>query len=398
MGRFFNYRFFLKKAIDLSKIRGIFHLGVYMDEKIKNEKSGRNLGLDITRILAFFSVVGVHFFLNTDFYKNPIVGYRMYLLVFLRTSFMICVPLFLLLTGYLVSSKKISMDYTSLKKYYTKIIGIIISYALSMVFVVVILSVKDFEKLSIKNILMDILAFKHYAWYVNMYLGLFFLSPFLNVIWQEIDDKKVHLLLIVVFASLTILPTSLNIYDLSSIKTLTSTKSLSHIFPDWRINLFPITYYYIGAYIRKYLDFNKIKAKKIFFYFITVLLLNSAYNILRSDGGNFQSQLWNSWGSLENTLSSLLVFILINTCINHRIGEKSGKFLSYISSLTFTAYLLSAGTDKYIYTYVNKYIGTVKSSMTYMPLIVLSSAVIALILAGFVEKLKKIIMKQFQVK
>ena len=42
---------------DLS-INGIlFPLGVYMDEKIKNEKSGRNLGLDITRILAFFSVL-----------------------------------------------------------------------------------------------------------------------------------------------------------------------------------------------------------------------------------------------------------------------------------------------------------------------------------------------------
>lgn len=376
---------------DLSINRILFPLGVYMDEKIKNEKSGRNLGLDITRILAFFSVVGVHFFLNTDFYKNPIVGYRMYLLVFLRTSFMICVPLFLLLTGYLVSSKEISMDFTSLKKYYAKIIGILISYALSMVFVAVILSVKDFEKLSIKNILMDILAFKHYAWYVNMYLGLFFLSPFLNLIWHEICDKRVHMILLAIFLALTILPSVFNVYDLSSIKTLNSSKSLSHIVPDWWINLFPITYYYIGAYMRKYLDFNKIKAKKILLYLLMVLLVNSCYNVLRSKGGNFQSQAWNSWGSLENTLSSTLFFILINSSMSNKKNNTLAKFLSYFSSLTFSAYLLSAASDKYIYAYVNKYIGPVKASMVYMPLIVLSSALTALILASLVERLKKTI-------
>ena len=71
-------------------------------EKIKNQ---RNIGLDLTRILAFLSVIGVHFFLNTDFYKIPLRGKRMLALATLRTSFMVCVPLFLLLTGYLVSGK-----------------------------------------------------------------------------------------------------------------------------------------------------------------------------------------------------------------------------------------------------------------------------------------------------
>ena len=99
-----------------------------MSEELKiKTTSQRNIGLDLTRILAFLSVVSVHFFLNTDFYKIPIKGKRMLVLATLRTSFMVCVPLFLLLTGYLVSYKKISLEAESLKKYYKKIIQVLLS-------------------------------------------------------------------------------------------------------------------------------------------------------------------------------------------------------------------------------------------------------------------------------
>ena len=65
----------------------------------------RNVNLDLTRCAAVFSVVAVHFFLNSGFYGTPIVGGKMLLSTILRTVFMVCVPLFLLLTGYLMSGK-----------------------------------------------------------------------------------------------------------------------------------------------------------------------------------------------------------------------------------------------------------------------------------------------------
>ena len=41
----------------------------------------RNIGLDITRIIAFASVPLVHFFLNSGFYDIPVAGMKMYIMV-----------------------------------------------------------------------------------------------------------------------------------------------------------------------------------------------------------------------------------------------------------------------------------------------------------------------------
>lgn len=70
---------------------------------MKKERIVRDLGLDITRIIAFASVPSVHFFLNSGFYDTPVLGEKMYIMVIFRTLFMICVPLFMLLSGYLMS-------------------------------------------------------------------------------------------------------------------------------------------------------------------------------------------------------------------------------------------------------------------------------------------------------
>lgn len=73
----------------------------------------RNLNLDLIRSIAVFSVLSVHFFLNNGFYEYPVDGGRMYMMVAMRTFFMICVPLFLILTGYLMNKKKLSIEYFS---------------------------------------------------------------------------------------------------------------------------------------------------------------------------------------------------------------------------------------------------------------------------------------------
>ena len=59
----------------------------------KTMHSQRDIGLDISRIVAFMSVTCVHFFLNTGFYQQPVNGIKMYLMVLLRTMFMVCVPI-----------------------------------------------------------------------------------------------------------------------------------------------------------------------------------------------------------------------------------------------------------------------------------------------------------------
>ncbi|WP_311482665.1 acyltransferase family protein [uncultured Anaerococcus sp.] len=363
-----------------------------MSEELKiKTTSQRNIGLDLTRILAFLSVVSVHFFLNTDFYKIPIKGKRMLVLATLRTSFMVCVPLFLLLTGYLVSYKKISLEAESLKKYYKKIIPVLLSYVLAMGLVFVILRLRGDGSYNLQKVIFGILGYKEYSWYVNMYIGLFLLSPFLANIWTSIGDKKTHLILISVFSVLTIGPTVFNIHDLTSLKSIFAAyddNKINHILPGWWFNLFPLTYFFLGAYLRTYVNFKKLRPAKVLLALVLIIFVSSAYNIWRSHGGVFQTRLWNSWGSLQNTASSVAFFIFINSISPTNIGEISQKILAYLSKLTFSAYIISAATDKIIYIYLRENVGGVKEVMAYMPAIVLTSAILALILAGLVEYIK----------
>ena len=75
----------------------------------------RNINIDLIKCIAVFSVISVHFFLNTNFYNTPVVGNKMYIAVFFRTLFMICVPLFIITTGYLMKNKELN------KKYYENV-------------------------------------------------------------------------------------------------------------------------------------------------------------------------------------------------------------------------------------------------------------------------------------
>lgn len=69
-------------------------------------RAGRDPALDIIRICAFLFVVSVHFFLKCGYYDVCVSGRAMYLATFLRQFLMICVPLFMMLTGYLTGDRK----------------------------------------------------------------------------------------------------------------------------------------------------------------------------------------------------------------------------------------------------------------------------------------------------
>ena len=91
----------------------------------------RDIGLDLTRILAFLAVPSVHFFLNSTYYDTAIVGPRMALMTVMRTAFMVCVPLYMLLSGYLSAEKHIPLTRPDLLGYYKKLLPIFLTYALS---------------------------------------------------------------------------------------------------------------------------------------------------------------------------------------------------------------------------------------------------------------------------
>ena len=146
----------------------------------------RNPAADIIRVLAFFLVVSVHFFLNNGFYSYAVEGNRMYIMTIMRSFFIICVPLFITLSGYLLQRKQLE------KSYYKRIGKIIITYILASVFCVVYSILFLEQEFTIKTFILKVLNFSAapYSWYVEMYIGLFLLIPFLNIVYKLSQPVK----------------------------------------------------------------------------------------------------------------------------------------------------------------------------------------------------------------
>ena len=71
----------------------------------------RLINCDFLRILALIFVISVHSISYIGFYSTINEGPTMWLLNILRCLFIICVPLFILLTGYFMSKKELNKSY-----------------------------------------------------------------------------------------------------------------------------------------------------------------------------------------------------------------------------------------------------------------------------------------------
>ena len=226
----------------------------------------RDIGLDLTRILAFLAVPSVHFFLNSTYYDTAIVGPRMALMTVMRTAFMVCVPLYMLLSGYLSAGKHIPLTRPGLLGYYKKLLPIFLTYALSTGVILLYRALWLGEEQTIRSAVKNLLSFQQYSWYMNMYFGLLLLTPFLNALWQSLATPAARRALLAVLLVLTVLPGMVNIYNLHSAETLLHpwlSTSYDQLVPDWWQRLYPITYYFLGGYLRAHVDIKRLRTGQL---------------------------------------------------------------------------------------------------------------------------------------
>lgn len=350
----------------------------------KDAYINRDIGLDLTRILAFISVPGVHFFLNSGFYDSPIIGTRMSIMTGFRTFFMICVPLFMLLSGYLMSEKKIALEKKSLLRFYSKISKIIITYLLATVLILIFKRVCLQEDIGLKKGILNILGYNQYSWYVEMYIGFFFLIPFLNILWNSIHHPQGQKILVIVLLALTMAPSIFNIWDLNTEGALIHpwlSKNYSQLIPSWWSSLYPITYYYIGAYIKSNVKIKELKTWKLVLLLLGSVLLFSLFNIWRCYSKKFIWGAWCNWGGFQNVIDTVLVFLIINSIKYKKKGPVFSKAIALISELTFGAYILSWIPDNYFYPKLIDKIPDMQLRFNYFPLMVINTILISLILS-----------------
>lgn len=322
----------------------------------------RNVNLDLIRCVAIISVISVHFFLNIGFYNEPVLGKKMLLMVMMRTFFMVCVPLFILLTGYLMADREIMIT----KKYLLKLSKVIVPYVLITIAILLVMKYYQHADVGVWSGILNITGFKQYAWYVNMYLGLYLLIPFLNRIWNALKSKREAMLLLGVLLILTVLPSILNTFDLTTAgwwKAPWTSKSYNQLVPSWWSGLYPLTYYFIGAYFKKYVKPGSIRPFKPLLALAACVCLFSLYNYYRSYSVNFIWGMWADWGGFENVIDAVLLFLFLNALPLARAPRAVSAVLAKISDLSFGTYIASWIMDLFVYEWVKSQIPNMRDRL-----------------------------------
>ena len=304
----------------------------------------RIYALDLLRSVAIIFVIILHSVTLSGVLSREILSPFWTLSLYARHLAFSCVPLFIMLTGYLQRKKTLS------PAFYKGIIPVGVSYIIISVLSLIAKSYADSTiVLTPSLIITKILDFSanDYAWYFEMYIGLFLLIPFLNILYNNIGTKGTKLIFIITLAFLTLAPETLKSFSPSYTGGLLSLNFI----PDFFADMYPLTYYFIGAYFNEYKPFGKFcGAKRL----VRLLMALSAplvpatlcYFYTKANGA-YAWYMMNGMNTLTIMFTAISVFALLYD-LEPRLGAL--KFIvKTVSESTFEIYLLSFIFDSFYY-------------------------------------------------
>ena len=307
-------------------------------------KNTRLCGPDLVRVFAIMSIVLLHSISYTQSFAEP-YNAEWFLYLYLRNLFVASVPLFLMLTGYLQRTKKFTLSY------YRGIIPLYVSYfvisAISMVAYAVNGYITGNMDLTFATALFKIFNFSAngYAWYFEMYLGLFLLIPFLNMLYNGINTSRGKLIMIAILAFLTLLPDT--VLGFSPYYNGKGGTLALNVLPDFFKSLYPLTYYYIGSFISEYKP--KLSAfKRMVLFFAAPLVPATLIALFSNIRGAYAWYLFNGFQTVTVCVTAVAVFLALYDIDFKNTVLKKG--LAIVSSCTFEIYLISYIVDGIAYT------------------------------------------------
>lgn len=234
-----------------------------------------------------------------------------------RTLFSIGVPLFIMLTGFLNANKTIN------RQYFHGIWRVLFAYLFYSVTTILFRIYYLHEDLSTIQWLHKILNYSAipYAWYIEMWIGLFLLTPFLNVAYKGLLRQKDKILLICILYIITAVPDLFNRYGM-------------HLVPGYWQICYPLMYYFAGSYIREY----KISIKPLYL-ILAILgccLITPVFNLLFINNRTL-IQITGGHSGVFGAIIAIAFFLMI-----YKVNIKNlavARILSKISIMSLDIYL-----------------------------------------------------------
>ena len=216
------------------------------------------------------------------------------------------------------------------------------------------------------------------------------LIPYLNVLYNGLQGKKAKQGLVFTMLLLTGIPSLFNsaIFSLPWTMRYNDPSNILMLFPNWWGNIYPITFYFIGAYLNEYpLQLSKTKSLLLL---ATANFIGGTISFVNSIGSTFRYGPWQEHSSFFVIVESVLIFHFFLQLDYSRIGAKMRAFLGLLSDLTFSAYLVSVVFDMFLYRVIKlggeTPIDTPVLFFVFVPIVLVCSLITAYILV-FIYKL-----------
>ncbi|MBQ8247491.1 MAG: acyltransferase [Lachnospiraceae bacterium] len=293
-------------------------------------KRDRNSNLEILRILAMFMIIGHHLALYSSFsFENELTNINQYYVLFLEMGGKIGSNIFFLITGYFMVSRK---EFNKLK-----LVQFIVQVFLYSITISTIFIGSGLIEYADKLVLHALFPLTYSTWwFATAYIVLYLLSPFINVLIENLSKEQYKKLIVLTTVLFSIIPTIFN-------QTFQCNALV------WSIYL-----YFLGGYIKIHLS-KKINLKYaipiligsiLSTYLLTIILMKTSIHIELY--GLSRKQLFEMQTIPVLVISVLFLIIFLN------IPPKKNKIVNYVASSTFAVYLIHEHpyVRNYLYTHV----------------------------------------------
>lgn len=242
------------------------------------------------------------------------------------SSIIVGSDLYMLLTGFLCCNKQFG------KTFYKSGLKVILSYIFFSILTVIVNIYIFHTGMTWKSGLLGILSFSTipYAWYIEMWIGLFLLAPFLNIWYKALPNIKMKLYLIALLFLLSALPDFFNRYSM-------------HLVPQYWENVYPLAFYFTGCFIREY---QPVVSKRIILFVILLITMISPAVTMLTGHPTFLHITGDRNGIFASAIAIAVFLAFYNTNMNSSFGKTIFKSISLRS---LDIFLCSAIFDFYLY-------------------------------------------------
>ena len=229
-----------------------------MKEKLENKKV-RQSNFELLRIVCILMIISLHYFNASmggalDTKNIPDTHFNYYLVRLLESFCIVGVNCFILITGYFMhKSEKIRI------RKIIDLIFVLLFYNIALYILAIIFKLQNFDKESINAFIKTLHSGG--CWFIIIYILLYILTPFINIVIKNINQKQFKFLIIFMIIAFSVYPTFLS---------NTTVKDNGYGIINF------IMLYLIGAYISIF-GCNK---RNIFIYFAIYVLMQLITYIL----------------------------------------------------------------------------------------------------------------------